>query len=228
MEIYVGGLPRVRRWPYDYKAPFAPSDVIEEYVRPARFRVAGEDVVREALSEPELMDFEGVGTLEAFNTDGLRSLLANLDVPDMVEKTLRYPGHCELMRVLRRTGFFSNEPIDVGGVKVRPLDVTSRLLFPLWSFEPGEEDFAVLRVRVEGESATHVYDLADSYDRATGTSAMARTTGYTCTVVARLLAERAFAEPGVHAPESLAPLRERILAGLAERGVVVAHRVNPR
>ena len=50
------------------------------------------------------MNFAGVGTLEAFNTDGLRSLTTSLKVPFMKEKTLRYPGHIELMRVLRETG----------------------------------------------------------------------------------------------------------------------------
>ena len=70
----MGGLPRERRWPFDYKAGFAPPDVIEEYMRPARIVERGRVVTQEALSEPELLDFPGVGTLEAFNTDGLRSL----------------------------------------------------------------------------------------------------------------------------------------------------------
>ena len=138
-EIYVGGLPRVRRWPYQYKAPFAPADVIEEYTRPARIVENGTVVFKPALSERELIDFSRVGTLEAFNTDGLRTLLSTIDIPNMKEKTLRYPGHCELMRVLRETGLFNKDEIDVEGVKVRPLDLTSKLLFPRWSFEPGEE-----------------------------------------------------------------------------------------
>jgi lysine 6-dehydrogenase len=104
LEIYVGGLPRERRWPYDYKAGFAPFDVIEEYTRPARIVAHGRVVVKEALSEPERMDFPGIGTLEAFNTDGLRSLVHTLKVPFMKEKTLRYPGHIQLMEAFRETG----------------------------------------------------------------------------------------------------------------------------
>ena len=115
IEIYVGGLPVARHWPFDYKAGFAPSDVLEEYTRPARIVEHGEIVLREPLSEPELLEFPGVGTLEAFNTDGLRSLAYTLKAPFMKEKTLRWPGHAELMRVLRDTGFFSLEPVDVGG-----------------------------------------------------------------------------------------------------------------
>lgn len=225
-EIYVGGLPRERRWPYQYKAPFAPSDVIEEYTRPARLREHGAIVVRPALSEPELMDFPGVGTLEAFNTDGLRSLLTTVDIPNMKEKTLRYPGHIELMRVLRETGFFSDEALDVRGQKVRPLDVTSALLFPKWKADPGEAEFTVLRVIVEGEKAGHStrvqFDLFDDNDPVRGMSSMARTTGFPCVIVAKLLAEGRLATPGVLPPERFATqpgLFDHIVSELGARNV---------
>ncbi|MGH7293234.1 MAG: saccharopine dehydrogenase family protein, partial [Myxococcota bacterium] len=65
IEIYVGGLPRERTWPFQYKAGFSPHDVIEEYTRPSRIVEHGTIVEREALSEPELMDLPGVGTVEA-------------------------------------------------------------------------------------------------------------------------------------------------------------------
>lgn len=148
--IYVGGLPKARHWPYQYKAPFAPSDVIEEYTRPARLVENGRLVTKPALSEPELIDFPGIGSLEAFNTDGLRSLIRTLNIPNMKEKTLRYPGHIELMRAFRETGLFDKNEIEVKGVRVRPLDVTSRLLFPKWTYESDEEEFTVLRVIVVG------------------------------------------------------------------------------
>ncbi len=113
--IYVGGLPEVRQWPYDYKAVFSPIDVIEEYTRPARYVENGHLVVREALSDAELMDFPGIGTLEVFNSDGLRTLADTIDAPNMKEKTLRYQGHIEKMAVLRATGLFSEEPIEING-----------------------------------------------------------------------------------------------------------------
>ncbi len=230
--IYVGGLPKVRRWPFDYKAPFAPSDVIEEYTRPARVVENGKVVVKAALSEPELIDFPETGTLEGFNTDGLRSLLRTVKADNMCEKTLRYPGHCELMRVFRETGFFSEEPIEVRGGKVRPLDVTSQLLFPKWTHDPGEEEFTVLRVTVEGTKGKarqrHCFDLYDEYDAATHTSSMARTTGFPCVIAATMIARGMFTEPGVHPPEHLA-LREGLFAymttQLGERGVRIRHTV---
>ncbi|MGD8318863.1 MAG: saccharopine dehydrogenase C-terminal domain-containing protein, partial [Gemmatimonadota bacterium] len=98
-QCLVGGLPVERDWPWDYKAPFSPADVLEEYNRPARFRRDGKEVVVPALSDVDLVHFPGLGTLEAFATDGLRSLLKTARTPTMVEKTLRYPGHAELMRI---------------------------------------------------------------------------------------------------------------------------------
>jgi saccharopine dehydrogenase-like NADP-dependent oxidoreductase len=234
LDIYVGGLPAERHWPYQYKAPYAPPDVFEIYTRPARLMEQGRVVVKEALSEPELLDFPGVGTLEAINTDGLRTLLHTLPVRDMREKTLRYPGHIELMRVLRATGLFEKTPITVGGVTVRPLDVTSALLFPKWAYGPGEADLTVLRVTavgLAGGARTRLtWDLLDRYDPGSDTRSMSRTTAFPATVVARLIVSGKLAQPGVHPPE--VPAREagfldHVLAELARRGVRLESRVEP-
>ncbi len=204
-ECYVGGLPKIRTWPFEYKAGFSPIDVVEEYTRPARYVAHGKEIVMPALSEPELMDFPGVGTLEAFNTDGLRSLITTVDAPFKKEKTLRYPGHIEKMRMLREAGFFGLEPIDVGGVKVAPMDLTTRLLFPMWMMEEGDEDFTIMRVIVDGtkdgKAEHHVYDLLDRYDPVTRTTSMARTTGYSCTATVRLVAAGLYTRKGIAPPE---------------------------
>ena len=207
-ECLVGGLPVIRTWPYEYKAGFSPIDVIEEYTRPSRYVKDGRIVTFPALSEPELLEFEGLGTLESFNTDGLRSILKTFPpVPDMKEKTLRYPGHIEKMRMLRESGFFNKEKIQVGGVAVSPLDLTTALLFPLWFMEEGDEDFTVMRVTVEGEKAglpvRKQFNLLDRYDRATKTTSMARTTGYSCTAAVRLLASGGYSRKGISPPEYL-------------------------
>lgn len=232
---YVGGLPQVRTWPYAYKAVFSPRDVIEEYVRPARYVDHGVEVVRPALSDVELLDFPGVGTLEAFNTDGLRTLRHTLDAPFMIEKTLRYPGHAELMRTFRESGFFSPEPITVGGQIVSPLAVTSALLFDRWRLEPGETDLTVLQVQVEGTQAgqhvCHTFDLLDRFDQETGTTSMARTTGYTCAVVARLVADGRFARPGICPPELVGADQacyDFVMAECSARGIDVRETVTVR
>jgi len=222
LRIFVGGLPKERRRPYEYKAGFAPADVIEEYTRPSRLVVNGEVVVRPALSEPEPIDFPGLGTLEAFNTDGLRSLAETLDIPDMAEKTLRYPGHIDLMRAMRDTGLFSKEPVRVGGQTVVPLEVTSALLFPLWTYEEGEIDLTVMRIFGESRGKRVTWDLYDEADPATGTMSMARTTAYPAAIVARMLLDGTIDAPGVHAPEALAgniTVVERLLKELEDRGV---------
>jgi lysine 6-dehydrogenase len=227
LEIYVGGLPKERRWPFDYKAGFAPFDVIEEYTRPARIVAHGRVVVKEALSEPERMDFPGVGTLEAFNTDGLRSLVHTLKVPFMKEKTLRYPGHIDLMGAFRETGLFSKDPLKVGEATIRPLDVMAKLLFPKWTFEEGEADLTVLRVVADGledgRPTRYSWDLLDRFDPTTGLRSMSRTTAFPAAITAGLLLEGSFARPGVHAPEAVgreAGLLDRVLAELEARGVI--------
>ena len=239
IEIYVGGLPRQRRWPFQYKAGFSPSDVIEEYTRPSRIVEQGELVTRPALSEPELLDFEGIGTLESFNTDGLRSLAYTMQVPNMKEKTLRYPGHIELMRVFRETGLFSHDEIEVGtgpdggnSVRVRPIDVISTLMFPKWTYDPGEEDLTVMRITVEGTKDNtrqrHTWDLLDFYDKESQATSMSRTTAFPCTIMARLVATGKLTQPGVNPPERLghdASLVEHVLTEHHKRGVKYRHKV---
>lgn len=226
-ECYVGGLPRVRTWPYEYKAAFSPSDVIEEYTRPARLVENGKVVTRPALSGIELLDFSGVGTLEAFNTDGLRTLLRTMKIPFMKEKTMRYPGHAERMRMLRETGFFEKTPLSIARNEVRPLDLTSELLFPLWKLNQGEEDFTAMRIVVKGKKdgkhKRFVFDLMDRYDHDTQTTSMARTTGYTCTTVARLLAQGKLRRSGICPLELIGQYDEcyrYVMEGLKEKRII--------
>lgn len=227
-ECLVGGLPKVKKWPFCYKAPFSPIDVIEEYTRPARYVENGKLVIREALSDCEYVDFEKVGTLEAFNTDGLRSLIYTMPhIPNMKEKTLRYPGHVEYVKVLRASGFFKPEKIEVNGALVSPLDFTAKLLFKEWKLEEGEEEITVMRVTVKGKNANGqteevVYDLYDEYCPKTQTASMSRTTGYTATAAANLFLQGLFTEKGVFPPE-LVGKKEHcfhfVMDYLKERGV---------
>ncbi|MGC9363026.1 MAG: saccharopine dehydrogenase family protein [Fidelibacterota bacterium] len=202
---YVGGLPVERRLPFEYKAPFSPADVIEEYLRPARFVRNGQVIVKEALTDPEWIDVGGVGTLEAFNTDGLRSLLRTMKVPNMLEKTLRYPGHIEKIQLLKRLGFFSDKEIGINGKKVVPLALTSQLLFREWQLQPEEAELTIMRIVIRGRSEnwdkTVTFNLLDRYDPVTGQSSMARTTGYTCTAVANLMLDGQVRQAGICPPE---------------------------
>ena len=207
VKIMVGGLPKTRQQPWEYKAVFSPADVIEEYTRPARVVRGGKELSVPALGEREFVNIEGIGTLESFISDGLRSLIHTIDAPDMEEKTLRYPGHARLMEILRDAGFFSREEKQVGKIRVRPLDLTSRILFPQWKLEEGEIDITVMRIIVSGIKAgrktTITYDLYDEYDPESGIHSMARTTGYTATITARMVLNGMYDRVGVSPPEYL-------------------------
>lgn len=228
-RCYVGGLPIIREWPFEYKAPFSPIDVIEEYTRSARYVKDGKLTIKPALSEPELLDFSGVGTLEAFNTDGLRSLLFTFpNIPNMLEKTLRYPGHIEKMKIFREMGFFNTELIDIKkGLKVRPIDLTTKLLFKNWQYQNEDEDLTVMRINIIGKDKIgnkleYQYDMLDKYDKNSNTLSMARTTGYTCSIVARLVIKGHYNRIGISPPEFIGKNKEcyqEIMKELKKRNI---------
>ncbi len=231
-ECIVGGLPTVRTWPFEYKAVFSPCDVIEEYTRPARYIENGAEVVRPALSDTEFVEFDGVGTLESFNSDGLRSLAKTINCPNMKEKTLRYPGHARFMEALREAGFFDKKSISIkysgGQIEMSPLDFTSSIMFPKWKLKKGEEEFTAMRVTIEGTQGygrreVVTYHLLDRYDKKNSVTSMARTTGYTCTGAVHLLAKGLFSKKGVCPPEFIGESEactEFLLAYLKERGII--------
>ena len=232
MLILVGGLPKRRIWPFEYRVVFSGVDVIEEYLRPARWVEHGALVTKPALTDVEPVELPVVGTVEAFNTDGLRSLAQTLHAPFMKEKTLRWPGHVEKMRMLREAGFLSLEPMDVAGARVRPYDVTTKLLFDAWRLPEGEADLTVMRIEATGllggARTTWTWDLYDEADPITGYHSMARTTGFPCAIVARMLARGELSRPGVQPPELLAGddrFFERMMEELRARGVTVAKSV---
>ncbi len=226
LEIVAGGLPVERKWPFEYKAPFSPRDVIEEYIRPVRLVEHGSIVTRPALSECVLIDLPGVGTLEAFNSDGLRTLCDTLDVPFIRERTLRYPGHNKMMRVLRDSGFFSEQSIVVNDREVRPIDMTAKILIDSWKYEQGEADLTVMQVEAEGKLGDEYFricwDLLDYYDSEADQSSMARTTGFPATAMGRMVADGTIDIPGVHPPETFGSndlVVRRLLSELEERNV---------
>ena len=227
IDIFVGGLPVVRKLPWEYKAVFSPSDVIEEYTRPARLVENGKMVTKPPLTDIELLDFENIGTLEAFNSDGLRSLMFTLKAKNMREKTLRYPGYAEKIKFLAENGFFDTRKTDIHGTGISPLEMTSRLLFKQWHLEEDEEDFTVMKIVVEGKKEEkqlrYTFDLYDRYDPKTRTHSMARTTAYAASQAVRLLVSGHPIPQGINVPEQLGRNQQIVdfmLSGLAERNVV--------
>ncbi len=224
---YVGGLPVERNWLFDYRSPYPPIDVIEEYFQSSRYVENGEIVAKPGLSETELLDFPEIGTLVAINTDGLRSLIKTMDIPFMKEQTLRYPDHIEQMKLLEKAGFFTTEEIDVKGTKIKPIELTHKLLLDHWMFEEGDEDVTVMKIVIEGmkdnKKLRYTFDMLDKYDREKRILSIARTTGYTCTAVAQILLEGKFKEKGIIPPELLGKHSEvyhQVIEYLRKRNVI--------
>ncbi len=228
-ECLVGGLPKIKKWPFNYKAPFSPIDVIEEYTRTARYVENGKLISREALTDVELIEFNKVGTLESFNSDGLRSLIFTMPhIPNMKEKTLRYPGHVEYIKVLKETGFFDTEKIEINGTKISPIDLTNKILFKEWKLGNNEEEITVMKITIKGSDEKGkkieiIYNLHDEFDTKTQTSSMARTTGYTATAAVNLILEDLFNEKGVFPPELVGKHKlcyNYVLNYLEERNII--------
>jgi len=226
-ECYVGGLPEKRGWPWEYKTVFPPSECVEEYLQTGRFIENGNVILKEALSEPEIIDFPAVGNLEALYTDGLRTLIKTMDIPNMIEKTLRYPGITEYLKVLRDTGFFSHKDVQVGKSIIKPFDITAALLFPKWKIKLGEPEITVMRIIISGKennhTKTYTYLLLDKFDYETNTTSMARTTGYTCTAVANMILSDKYNHKGIIPPEYIGGVENNfkyIMKYLEARGIV--------
>lgn len=226
--IYVGGIPEKKIPPFNYQITWSASDVIEEYTRPARYIKDFEPVVIEAMGDLNLEEFPKVGTLETFITDGLRSLVKNVRARNMQERTMRWPGHVEQMRLLRVMGLFDEEKRVLGGNAVSPRDVACDLLFPMWKMDPkaGDRDLTIMRVVVEGykgrDYVKFTWDLYDRFDEKTWNNSMGRCTGLTCSIFAHAVASGLIKEKGVIAPEKLAAsdeLYDFVISEQKKRGI---------
>ena len=232
--IYVGGIPMERTPPLEYQTVYSLVSMFGAYLRPARIWENGEETTAEALSGLEILEFPPpVGRLEAFYTDGLASLV--ITVPNRIrdslkEKTLRYPGFAEKVKLLKDCGMLEAEPVLVGGATVVPRDVLIHQLGSSLSLGP-EGDILAMRVVVKGMSGgkeqTHTFELVDFMDAATRDTAMARTTTYPATIACRMIAAGEIGERGVLFPEELfgGTLGDFLLSELEKRGVTVRHSV---
>ena len=215
-DYMVGGLPKNPSPPYNYKAPFSPIDVIEEYTRPARMRINSQVVTKPALSDLEIFNFSEVGQLEAFNTDGLRSLLTTMThIPNMKEKTLRYPGHAKLIQTMIDDGLFNN----------KNFDSTINRLFKDWKLKEDEPEFTILDINIFSDSKNIHYHLYDETNDISKSSSMARTTGFTATATINMLLNNLWSKKGVFPPELVGKNEQCIdflLSYLSSRNVTIS------
>lgn len=227
-QIMVGGLPEKPIPPLGYTVTWSVEGLIDEYMRKARIIKDGKVTEVDALDQVEEVEFPGVGKLEAFYSDGLRTLLKTVKgVKNMAEKTLRYPGHIEKIRLLRDLGLLSDSPIEVAGASVPPRKVTLRLLEKKLK-RPDIPDILAMLVQVDGTKdgklTKYCYQILDRYDKKSGVTAMARTTAYTASCVAQLLAKKAIKTKGMIPPEKLGEdekVFKKLLSMLKKRGIHV-------
>jgi len=231
VHVMVGGLPKKPIPPLGYIVTWSPESLIDEYTRKAIIVKRGRRVQVEALSGLENVEFPEVGKLEAFFTDGLRTLLYTMDgVGDMWEKTLRYPGHAEKVRLLEAMGLFEEEKIKVEGEEVSPRKLAVKL-FEQTLRKPEVKDFVALKVEVcgvkNGEEMDYTYHMLDNCDEKRGVTAMARTTAYPMSIVAQLILSGAIKEKGVVPPERLG-MEDRVFRmfweSLKKRGIRISEK----
>ncbi len=207
VHIMVGGLPEKPLPPLGYTITWSPESLIDEYTRKAGIIIRGNKREVEPLSGLEKIHFPGIGELEAFYTDGLRTLMHSIgEINEMWEKTLRYPGHADKIKLLKRLGFFDEKKIEVEGMKISPRKLTVRLLTEKLQ-SPDARDIVALRVEVTGfknGKRTRIIDhMLDSYDEKNGITSMARTTAYPASIVAQLILNKTLKEKGVVPPEKI-------------------------
>ena len=230
--IYVGGLPKLRTPPLEYQTVYSLESVFAACVRPARIWRDGHEVVVAPLSGVELLEFpEPIGKLEAFYADGLASLVLTMTdriADSLVEKTLRYPGFADRVGLLRDCGLLDTEPVHVGSGDIVPRDLLIRQLAPMLELGP-DGDLVVMRVTVsglmDGAERSHTFDLTDYFDPRTSYTAMARTTGFTAAVAARMISSGSISEIGVRFPEQVfvGSVGDQFLSALEQHGIAVTH-----
>ncbi len=211
VHIFVGGLPQRPVPPLEYRVLFNLEGLWLEYTCKARIVVNGKVEKVDALSGLELIEFPGVGKLEAFYTDGLASLIHTFkenekmaNVKEMFEKTLRYPGHANKIKTLIECGLLDIEPLEFEGVKIAPRKFLTTLLDPKLKLKD-EKDMTVMRVKVIGDEGfkQYTFDLLDHYDETRKVTSMARTTAYTASIVAQLIGQGKIDDKGIIPPEEL-------------------------
>ncbi len=231
LKIYVGGIPETPVPPLGYLVTWSPEDLIEEYVRPARVINDGKIVEKPAVSEVEKMLIPEVGELEAFLTDGLRTMLKTLKGVDLMEeKTLRWPGHAEKIELLKTLGYLDKNTLSLNGSSVSPADVTAKLFRE--RLKGDSKDMVVLKVIAKGRSSLDnveiEYVMVDRYDESTGFSAVARTTAFVASGILKLITEGAIPGPGVIPPEIIG-MDESLFSSIAEwlswRGIKIVERI---
>nr|MDO8099134.1 saccharopine dehydrogenase family protein [Candidatus Njordarchaeota archaeon] len=228
VHILNGGLPEKPVPPLSYVITWSAEDLIDMYSRKVTVVKGGKAIKVDAMSGLEEITFPGVGKLEGFYTDGLRTLLYTLKGPkEMWEKSLRYPGHTQKIELLKALGFLDEEPVKIRDFNVVPRELTARLLEKELK-RPEVPDIVVMLVKVtgveNGRKVMYTYQMLDRYDKRRKVTAMGRTTGYTTSIMAQFIADETIKEKGIFPPEKVgmnAELYQKYINAMSKRGMVI-------
>jgi lysine 6-dehydrogenase len=197
INLYCGVLPQHPTPPFNYKLTFNVEGLVSEYDYQAIVLRDGEIMLVDTLSELEELVVEPLGRMEAFTTSGgtsttpysLKGRVRNYEY-----KTIRFPGHCELMRIFKDFGFWREDSIDVKGAEVAPKDVFVRVFGESLGRIKDTDQCAVrgVGIGVKGARPTQLQvDLFDRQCETTGFSSMERLTGFSLSIVAQHVASGA-------------------------------------
>ena len=204
VSIFVGGLPQKPVPPLNYKVTWCVEDLFEEYTRKAKIIRNGKMVEVDALEGLEEIEFEGLGRFEAFFTDGVRTLHNTIKAENMWEKTLRYPGHAEKIKLIKKFGLLEKEPI--ASLNTSPWEFMIKFWEENLSFIEAR-DLVLMRIGVSGRKDSakilYTYEMIDYFDERKNITAMGRSTAYTAFAVIKLIIEKRIAQKGVVSPEIL-------------------------
>lgn len=225
VRIRVGGLPQQPEPPLNYQIVYSIEGVLDYYTTLSWVLRDGKPAQVEALTEIEPVEFpEPVGTLEAFHTAGGLSTMPwtyEGKLETMEYKTLRYPGHAEIMKAIRDLGLLDLDPVKVDDKEIVPREAFIASVEPKLR-KPEGRDLVALRVEAEGlkDGQPHriVYDLIDFFDEENKISAMERTTGFSLSITGQIQARGGVSRKGVCTPDQCMPADEYI-EELGKRGV---------
>lgn len=240
LKLYVGGLPERPMPPFHYQLVFSVEGLINEYVEPARILRKGKLITIDPLTEPEPFHMDGFAPLVAFQTSGGTSTMPETfegKVGECFEKTLRYPGHYDLLCELKELGLFSNQKMRIGNVEVSPRAVLSKVFEG--KFAGKGPDLCIMRLeahesvkapgvrgllggKLKGRVAT--FTMVDHYDPKSDMSAMMRTTAFPASIVLQMMCAGAVSKHGAVLQERDVPA-EAFLEEIARRGIKIEYRM---
>lgn len=225
VRLYCGGLPQHPKPPFNYKLVFNIEGLVAEYTDPA-FAIRDYKIARpEPLTDAEELDWEGLGKMEAFVTSGGTStapLTFEGKVRTYEYKTIRFPGHCERMKLFADFGFWDLNPIEVDGCRIRPREVFHKLMAERLR-DDEDQDQVLFRATVTGRKDGSEHEkriqIHDFHDQATGFSAMERMTGFPTSIIAIEIA-KGNVETGCIRYELAVP-GARVVEELKKRGIPI-------